>query len=168
VSALAQLPPAVTLRFAGYETIGHSGYVSELLRLAQHLEVAARVRYLGTLSRRELYISARQADVGLALIARQFPEPLVGASNKPFDYLACGLALLVTDTAEWESLYVGGGYARSCNPESPDQIATALRWFLENPVRTRAMGEAGRKRIAAEWNYETQFAPVMAQLQHET
>jgi hypothetical protein len=26
------------------------------------------------------------------------------------------------------------------------------------------MGERGRRRIAAEWNYETQFAPVLAHL----
>ena len=161
IHALAQLPPNVTLRFAGYETIGHSGYVNELLQLAGQLGVADRVRYLGTPpSRRELFALARQADVGLVLFDRQFREPMAGASNKPFDYLACGLALLVTDTAEWEKMYAAAGYAQSCDPHDPEAIAAAVRWFLERPGEARTMGEAGRLRLEAEWNYETQFQPV--------
>jgi glycosyltransferase involved in cell wall biosynthesis len=161
VQALALLPDGVSLRFAGYETIGHRGYVNELLRLAEHVGVRNRVRYVGTpASRQELYAAARQADIGLVLFDRQFREPMAGASNKPFDYLACGLALLVTNTAEWERFYVSAGYARSCDPVSPSAIAGAIRWFLEHPAETRAMGEAGRQRVKDEWNYESQFRPV--------
>jgi glycosyltransferase involved in cell wall biosynthesis len=162
IHALAQLPPAVSLRFAGYETIGHPGYVRELLDLSEQLGVADRVNYLGTPpSRRELCDLARQADLGLVLFDREFREPMAGASNKPFDYLACGLALLVTDTPEWESLFALPGYARSCDPGRPEAIAAAVRWFLDRPALGRTMGEAGRLRIAAEWNYERQFHPVL-------
>jgi glycosyltransferase involved in cell wall biosynthesis len=161
VQALPLLPLGVTLRFAGYESIGHTGYATELLRLAERLGVADRVSYLGTPpSRKELYALAQQADVGLVLFDREFREPMAGASNKPFDYLACGLALLVTDIPEWEHLYVAAGCARSCDPSSPNAIAATIRWFLDHPSQTRAMGEAGRQRVASEWNYETQFRPV--------
>ena len=36
---------------------------------------------------------------------------MAGASNKPFDYLARGLALLVSDLAEWKALFVDPGTA---------------------------------------------------------
>ena len=44
-------------------------------------------------------------------------QNMVGASNKPFDYMACGLPLLVTDLPEWTSTFVEPGYARACNPD---------------------------------------------------
>jgi glycosyltransferase involved in cell wall biosynthesis len=153
------LPAGVTLSFAGYETVGHPGYTIELLTAAKRLDVADRVKYVGTPSTRpELYALAAQADVGLALFARAFREPMAGASNKPFDYLACGQALVVTDEPEWMNLYVTSGCAKSCDPASPAMIAGIVREYLSNPDMTRAMGEAGRQRILAEWNYETQFA----------
>jgi hypothetical protein len=34
---------------------------------------------------------------------------MVGASNKPFDYMASGLPLLVTDLPEWAATFVEPG-----------------------------------------------------------
>jgi hypothetical protein len=48
----------------------------------------------------------------------------------------------------------------SVDPEDAASIAAALRWLLERPGELRTMGERGRQRILAEWNYEKQFLPV--------
>jgi glycosyltransferase involved in cell wall biosynthesis len=167
IRALAKLPPLVSLQFAGYETIGHLGYAEKLLALALELNIAERVEFLGPLNRHELYARAAQADLGLALFSRQFHEPLAGASNKPFDYLACGLAVLVPDAEEWRSLLETPGYARSCDPEAPDAIAAAVRWFLDRPQARLAMAEAGRQRLLDDWNYEAQFEPVRRLLESQ-
>jgi glycosyltransferase involved in cell wall biosynthesis len=161
ISAIALLPSNVRVRFAGYETVGHAGFVKQLLELAERIGVADRVEYLGTpRTRPALYALAAKANVGLVLFARSFREPMIGASNKPFDYLACGLALLLTDTAEWSELYGEIGCGRATNPESVEAIAATIRGMRDNPNATRAMGEAGRQRILDKWNYETQFEPV--------
>jgi len=117
------------------------------------------------MDRSKLIVESNCADVGILLLSRQFHEPMAGASVKPFEYLACGLALLVTDTAEWEEMYVQPGYALSANPDSPESIAAAVRNFLDEPGLAQRMGEAGRNRIRTEWNYETQFAPVQELLE---
>jgi glycosyltransferase involved in cell wall biosynthesis len=88
-------------------------------------------------------------------------ENLVGASNKAFDYMACGLALVVPKRADWIRTYVEPGYAVACDPSDGDELAAHLRWFADCRERCRIMGEAGRQRILAEWNYEAQFAPVL-------
>ena len=57
---------------------------------------------------------------------------MVGASNKAFDYMACGLPLLVTDLPEWVTAFVEPGYARACNPDDPDSIEhESIRHFRE-------------------------------------
>src|SRR6185295_11545986 len=103
-------------------------------------------------------------DIGLALMPLEASDVntrfMAGASNKAFEYLTCGLPMLVSDRPEWRTMFVDPGYARSCDPEDAESIADALHWYLRHPDRAQAMGEDGRQRVLSEWNYEAQFAPV--------
>ena len=169
IEALTLLPERVKLRVIGYETIGHKGYVTELRALADKFGVARRVEFLGAVpTRTELLEYCRQSHVGLALMPMVTQDPneqtMTGASNKPFDYLACGLALLVSDLPDWQAFYVEPGYALAVDPDDPKSIASTLRWLLEHPAELREMGGRGRKQILAEWHYEKQFLPVIQHL----
>jgi glycosyltransferase involved in cell wall biosynthesis len=170
MEALALLPDAVRLTVAGYETAGFAGYSQRLREAAARLGIADRVRLLGPIAlRADLLAHCRKADVGLALMPARSGDlnerTMAGPSNKPFDYLACGLAVLVSDLPDWRSLYVDAGMARACNQDDPVGIAAALRWFLAHPEETRTMGERGRRRILEDWNYETQFAAVRERME---
>ncbi|MHB2020127.1 MAG: glycosyltransferase family protein, partial [Candidatus Xenobia bacterium] len=91
-------------------------------------------------------------------------QTMAGASNKAFEYLAAGLGLLVSDRPEWVTMFVAPGYALACDPRSPDSIATSIRRFMDDPMMLHEMGERGRQRVAAEWNYERQFKTVAERL----
>jgi glycosyltransferase involved in cell wall biosynthesis len=169
IRAMAQLPEEIKLRIAGYETIGHRGYLSALRHTAAEYGLENRLEFLGAIPQRaDLLIRCREANVGLALMPLQSADAneltMLGASNKPFDYIACGLALLVSDLPDWTKLYVANGFGRSCDPDDPKSIAAAIRSFIEHPLETRAMGQRGQARIAQDWNYETQFEPVLQRL----
>jgi glycosyltransferase involved in cell wall biosynthesis len=165
LEALTMVPEAIKLCIIGYETVGHLGYVRELRETANRLGIIERVCFRGAVPRHHLLSWCRKCDVGLAFIRKDNEDinhqMMVGASNKVFDYLASGLALIVSDLPEWRQLYVESGYGLSCDPEDPKSIALALSWLLEHPVEMRRMGERGRQKIAADWNYETQFSPVV-------
>jgi spore maturation protein CgeB len=62
-------------------------------------------------------------------------------------------------------MFVQPGYAYACNPASAADLAQAFARLIQDPARTRAMGEAGRRRILSEWNYEHQFQPVLEVLE---
>jgi glycosyltransferase involved in cell wall biosynthesis len=169
IEALAQLPREVTLQIGGYETAGHPGYVQSLLDLAGELGIADRVTFVGTVRQREdLMRLCATGDVGLALLpadSADFNErEMVGASNKPFDYLANGLPVLVADLPEWRTTFIDAGLGRVCDPTSGQSVADALRWFLDHPVERDRMGQSGQTTIAASWNYETTFAPVLRRI----
>ena len=164
--ALRELPANVKLRIVGFETLGHQGYARELLATARRLGLAGRVEIVGAVAtRKELFELCRQSHVGLALMPAVSPDVnlthMVGASNKAFDYLACGMALLVSDLPDWRALFVDEGYGLACEPSDPHSIAKSVNWFLQHRDEMRLMGERGRQKIATEWNYETQFAPVL-------
>ena len=169
VDALPALPPGVTLVIAGYETAGHPKYVDALRAQARTLGVEDRITFAGTIpTRAALMQQCATCDVGLALLPSATADvnerSMVGASNKAFDYLACGLALLVGDLPRWRETFVDAGFGRVCDPETPASIAAELRWLLDHPEERFAMGERGRQRVALDWNYEHQFAPVLARI----
>ena len=166
IEALALLPKSIKLIVIGYETIGHPAYIRQIERRALERGIAERVEIVGAVStRRKLFEWCRRCDVGLTLMPKESKDInmqfMTGASNKPFDYLACGLALLVSDLPDWKTFFVEPGYGLTCDPEDPESIAEALHWFLEHPKEMRMMGEKGRQKILSDWNYEKQFEPVL-------
>jgi glycosyltransferase involved in cell wall biosynthesis len=168
LEGVALTPPGVTLTLIGYETAGHARYIRELTESAAKLGIADRVRFDGPMSRADLMACCANFDVGLALLPIDSSDinerSMVGASNKPFDYMACGLSLLVSESREWIDTYVSAGFGRSCDPGSAASIAGSLQWFLDHPKERQAMGERGQEQIASEWNYEKAFGPVVTRL----
>jgi len=166
LDALAALPDDVSLRIVGYETVGSLGYVDQLRSRAAVLKISHRIEILGPVScRSELLDLCRTCDVGFALMPAKSKDlnlrAMTGASNKAFDYLACGLAVLVSDLPDWREMFVQPKYGLSCDPSEPESIAAAVRYFYENPDARRNMAMKGQDRIRNGWNYETQFQPVM-------
>lgn len=164
LDALAQLPDRIRLEVVGYETIGSPGYLEKLKDYASRLGIFNRVDIRGAIPRSDLFDHARMCHIGLSFMPMQTDSVnmkyMTGASNKPFDYLASGLPLVVSDLPDWREMFVTPGYARACDPRDPDGITDVLRFYVENPEERRRMGEKGRQRILNEWNYGEQFAPV--------
>lgn len=171
IVAAARFKGAVRLRIVGYETSGNIGYSRELRRISAENGVADLIDFLGAVSRNDLMHRALEAHVGLALMPKRSQDinlrHMVGASNKPFDYMACGLPLLVTDMPEWESTFVEPGYGRACDPEDPDSIEAELRWLLEHSEERAEMGRRCRDKVREAWNYEVMFSEVLASLEHD-
>ena len=169
IIALSRFRGRVRLRVAGYETTGNEGYLAELGRLTAG-DAPELIESLGTLGRANLFRAASAAHVGLCVMPRSTENinlrHMVGASNKVFDYMACGLPLLVTDLPEWVGAFVEPGYARACNPDDPDSIEATLRWYLDHSEERRKMGRKCREKIEQAWNYETVFADVLAKIEN--
>ncbi|MBM3965256.1 MAG: glycosyltransferase family 4 protein [Planctomycetes bacterium] len=165
VDALKRLPDNYRLRFAGYETIGHLGYIKEFLRYAEAQGVGRRVSYVGTIAtREELFFQASQCDIGLALFDRSFREPMVGASNKPFDYLACGLGVLANGTEEWRSFFREVPSVLHCDPSDSGDIAGVVSGCAREAMEWRCTRAMGVEKMTNEWHYENQFEKVIQEI----
>jgi glycosyltransferase involved in cell wall biosynthesis len=169
VVAASRFKGAICLRVIGYETSGSVGYTRELARVAMESGMEDLVEFYGPVSRNRLFCSAAGGDVGISLVPSRSEDVnmqhMVGASNKPFDYMACGLPLLVTDLPAWTSTFVSPGYARACDPEDADSIEAELAWYLGHPDERRGMGQRAKEQIRQEWNYDIMFSNVLAKLE---
>lgn len=167
-AAVAQFEGRVILRIAGYEA-GSSGYVAELEAAFGRCQNGGMIDHIGQVPlRRDLLREAQRADVGLSLMPANSNDInmrcMTGASNKAFDCMAAGLPLIVSDLPDWRRMFVEPGYALAVDPRSQDSIAAAIAKLVERPDLRRDMGERNRNKIEADWNYETAFAPLLAEL----
>ena len=93
----------VRLRIAGYEAPSARGYVKHLVGGDGGTAAETLVEYIGMVPRADLLMEAARAHVGLALMPLNSNDlnmrHMTGASNKPFDYMAAGLPLLVSRSA---------------------------------------------------------------------
>jgi glycosyltransferase involved in cell wall biosynthesis len=167
--AVNRMAGRVRLRIAGYEAPGAHGYVRHLVDCGTGAAADALIEYIGLLpSREDLLAEAARAHVGLALMPCHSNDlnmrQMTGASNKPFDYMAAGLALLVSELPDWKTMFVDPGFGLACDPTDVDSLSAALGWFIDHPEGSRAMATRARKKIEAEWNYDTQFRAVLESL----
>ena len=162
-------------------TLGHAGYVT--LRDAYQQEVAGLLDggARGRAGRRDGDgedghvdhggggdVAVPDCDVGVALFSKDFPQPMAGASNKPFDFMSCGLPLLTTDSPEWRDFYATFGISLFCDPESAADIAEKIRWFGDNREVRYEMARRSHDLIRTVWNYERDFSPVLSALDGTT
>ncbi|MFN7918895.1 MAG: glycosyltransferase [Bryobacteraceae bacterium] len=169
LEALAQVPDDASLTIVGYETAGSEGYLEQIRKRSAELGISNRVRIEGAVPMREAMMAiCRSCDVGLALMPMGSTDPnlsaMTGASNKPFDYMSGGLALIVSDLPDWRRMFIEPGYAVGCDPADVKSIARALSELYRDRERVASMGARGRARIESEWNYEEQFRPVKTML----
>jgi len=164
VAALAR-DAAVQLDVVAYETEGSRGYIDHLTTLAADHGVRDRFHVHGTLRVADADAIAAQSHVGLALMPMESADEnmrhMTGASNKVFEYLASGLVPIVSDLPDWQSTFVGPGYAVACDPRRDESISAIFGWARQNRPALRAIAERGWDRIQDDWNYETQFAPIV-------
>lgn len=167
VVAVRRMAGKVKFLIAGYEAPGAEGYIRHLVGDDGDLTANTLVRYIGAVpSREELLTAAASAHVGMALMPLNSTDinmrHMTGASNKPFDYMAVGLTLLVSDRPDWVKMFVEPGFAKAVDPTNVESLTAAFDWILEHPEERRAMIACARRKIETAWNYETTFAPLLA------
>jgi glycosyltransferase involved in cell wall biosynthesis len=142
VDAFAAAPPDVHLLLSGQPY----GRYEELARCARAAGVGDRVRHLGYLERDDVPALYRAAT------AMVFPSLYEGFGAPPVEAMACGCP--VASSTAGSLAEVVAGAALTFDPESPDQIATAIARIVDDGD-LRATLRADGLRNAARFTWET-------------
>ncbi|NCY21825.1 glycosyltransferase, partial [bacterium] len=168
--------PKVELHIVGYETYQHR----ELMNKIESFAEKRLLKFHGPKPRKQMWAAADLCEAALCLMPQGSKDLnlqcMVGASNKPFDAMARGLAVVVSDIPDWKKLYLPGanregekgywisdmGYGIAINPESGESIRAGLEWMLNNREKLWEMGARGKRKIKEDWNYERAFDRIRA------
>jgi glycosyltransferase involved in cell wall biosynthesis len=148
-----------------------SGEIAMLEERVRELGLGERVLWAGNLgwSYRALPGVTRAGALGVAITppcgrSNINLEHLAGASNKVFEYMACGLAVLAPDTPGFRELIEEPGYGQVCVDYRPQALGRQITALLDTSLREK-MRARNLDAYRTRFNYEHQFAPIVARLE---
>jgi glycosyltransferase involved in cell wall biosynthesis len=157
LEALARLPAGLHWRLVH---AGGGPLKRTLQRRARALGIAERVIWRGALAQQELLREYRAADLFVLAcrIARDGDRD--GLPNVLMEAQSQSLACLATRVAAIPELIDDRVTGVLVDPESPAQLAEALRDLIADPEQRRRLGRAGQVRLAARFGIEQNLAPL--------
>ena len=112
-----------------------------------------KIDFLGFIGREEIRENLNKSKVGLVVL-----HPLASYKDslpiKMFEYMAAGLPVVASSFPLWEEIIIKNNCGICVNPKSSQEIAEAVRWIIENPIKSNEMGKRGRMAIEKEYNWE--------------
>jgi len=73
-----------------------------------------------------------------------------------FEYMAAGIPVVASNFELWRRIIEKEGCGLTVDPESPEAIADAIKYLLENPGEAEEMGKRGRASVLREYNWDEQ------------
>ncbi|WP_236044427.1 glycosyltransferase family 4 protein [Haloarcula salinisoli] len=145
IRAMDELSQDAVLRF-----VGDGDERSRLESLTGRLGLGDRVEFVGLVDREAVPAHITDAAVGLAPI-KDSPELAYAMPTKTYEYLACGVPVVVTGRGEVQRFVEvsGGGHHAEVDPEA---IAEALDSLLAAPERRQQLGAAGREHVVEQYD----------------
>ena len=142
----------VEMAICGYATYSERKYAKWIAKI---IKTKKNIELFGAVSRYKMLKIADTCDAAICLYTSRGKninfKNMVGAANKPFDAMARGLAVVVSDLEEWKRLYLPGkklergngywisdmGYGIAINPESRESIRAPYRDWETDRKSTR-------------------------------
>jgi glycosyltransferase involved in cell wall biosynthesis len=158
--ALPHLPPNWELNLRADDPQGFAGALVRLLPEP----LRTQVHFLPTVPNAELPARIAEHDIGLALEVSSIPSRNLTVTNKLFQYLQAGLAIVASDTAgHTEILSQAPAAGEIFNAGDAPSLAAALSGLLSAPARLSAAKRAAHQASATIFSHERQL-PVYAAL----
>jgi len=139
---------------ATFLLVGDGPLRGDLERRARELGIADRVRFRGAVP--------DGAAVLPELSVFALPSHMEGMSNGLLEAMAAGLPVVATDVGGNPEVVVDGETGFVVPPRDPAALAEAILVLLKDPDRGRAMGAAGRARVAEHYTVQRMVARLEA------
>lgn len=138
----------------------------QLLQVAQESKVTNRLIFLPQVEYSQLFNYTVDADLALSLI-----KPITfnfahmsGASNKRYEFMACGIPQLSNIGPGMKELIDDNEIGLCINPEDIEAIGNSVKNLLLNKPLRQTMSERARSLHLQKYNYDLQFAPIVERL----
>jgi glycosyltransferase involved in cell wall biosynthesis len=141
---------------AEFVVCGEGWQLDAMRRLAHELGVGRRVEFRGWLASEELAHELGEASV--VVLPSVWPEPfgLVGIEAH-----AAGRPVVASATGGIPDWLEDGESGLLARPGDPEDLAQKLTLLLDDPLRQRAMGEAGRANVAVRFSPQAHIEAII-------
>jgi len=145
LAALMLLPKEVQLM-----VVGRGDVIPLLKKQVKDLNLAQRVHFIPPQPYQELLHYTAAADLGISLDKNSNINYRYSLPNKIFDYIKCGIPLLISDLKEPKKIVMENGLGKVCSHEASDIAQKVLAMQAEGKEFYRA----GLVAAAQKYNWE--------------
>ncbi len=118
------------------------------------------VQFRGYLLPAEGWRIIARCHIGLALL-KPIPNYYESYPTKLFEYMTLGLPVIVSDFPLYRGIVEKEQCGICVNPESPEEIARAMQWLLDNPDEAETMGKRGRNATLEKYNWDREQSKLL-------
>lgn len=108
-------------------------------------------KYIGFKPLNEVYSYMKAADIGICTL---YPVKnyLTSLPIKAFEYMACGMPILMSDFPYWREKFQGA--AEFVDPKNPKAIYEKVKYLLENKQVMHEVGKNGIERVKKYYSWD--------------
>ena len=112
------------------------------------------VDYRGYCNRKEIKDIYQTADIGASTILPVGQYPIIwNFPTKVYEYMMQGLPFVISDFVYNKKMIEQYQCGITVNPYDVEEIASAIRYLVDNPKEAKTMGENGRRAIKEKFNW---------------
>jgi len=134
----------------------------EFKKQCEILEGWEYTKYLGYKEIEHVYSYMKNANIGIVNFLPQ-PHNINSLPNKPFEYMACSVPIVMSNFPYWEEMFKG--CAIFCNSQEPRDIAKKIDFLLAHPQEAERIGRSGRQVILEKYNWENESKKLIKMYQ---
>jgi glycosyltransferase involved in cell wall biosynthesis len=123
----------------------------EFEQRCRKLEGWKKVKYLGLVEADQIFSYIKKADIGIVTFLPK-PNHITTLATKPFEYMACGLPMIMSDFEYWKDFFKDS--TLYVNPADENEIAKKIKELLGDKELMHKMGEKNLELIKNEYNWE--------------
>ncbi len=114
-----------------------------------------KVKYYGYIERKGISKLLKNSKIGIVTF---HPEPnhLFSSPVKMFEYMSAGIPVIVSNFPLWKEIIERNNCGICVDPQSPEEIAKAVEYLINNPEIAKQMGENGRKVVEEKYNWQNE------------
>jgi len=110
------------------------------------------IKFYGSLPLFEGLELSKTAKVGLSIL-KPISNYTTSYSTKVFEYMVLGLPVVTSNFELYKNIVEKYTCGLCVNPLSPQEIADAIRYIIDNPEEAKLMGENGKKAVMERYNW---------------
>lgn len=111
------------------------------------------VKYFGYKTVEEVFGLMKKSDIGIITFLPG-PNHLTTIPTKPFEYMACGLPVIMSNFEYWHTIF--DDTVTYVDPASSEEIAEKIILLLEDNDLASKLGEAGREFVERKYSWEAE------------
>lgn len=122
-----------------------------------------KVKYLGALSREQLFSYYSRVSVGLSLLKKegQYNE-IDNLSTKMYEYMSCGIPVVATNMDYAKTINEECQYGILVDPNNMSEIVKAISTVFSDEELARRLGENGKRVVKERFNWNEEKKLLMS------